>query len=121
MTAAMNSEVGAASRERLPNRRPSETINFTVARDGVPSQDYVATIGYRWDGRIGEIFVRSGKSGSDVSIQTQETAIAVSFALQFGCPLETIRKAMPRTNDGRPEGVIGTLLDILAVENMSTK
>lgn len=111
---ALNADVTPASRERLPNRRPSETISFTVSRDGVPSQEFIATIGYRWDGRIGEIFVRSGKSGSDVTISTQETAMAVSMALQYGCPLETLRRAMPRTNDGRPEGVVGTLLDILA-------
>ena len=121
MTSAMNAQVGAASRERLPNRRPSETINFEVERDGVPPISYTATIGYYMDGRVAEIFLRSGRTGTDLLIQTNETALAVSFALQHGCPLETIRKAMPRTNDGRPEGVIGTLLDILAAEDMSAK
>lgn len=115
MTVA-NADVGPAARERLPNRRPSETISFDVERDGVPPIPYTATVGYRMDGRVAELFIRSGRVGSDTAIQTNETAIAVSMALQFGCPIETLRRAMPRTNDGRPEGVVGTLLDILAAE-----
>lgn len=102
------------TRTSLPNRRASDTVSFTVQRDGCPPQDYVATIGYYPDGSVGELFIRAGKAGSDVSISTNETAIAVSMALQHGTPLETIRKAMPRTSDGRPEGAIGTLLDLLS-------
>lgn len=116
----MTAMTADTTRERLPNRRPSETISFTVQRDGVPPIPYTATVGYRMDGRVAEFFLRSGRVGSDVAIQTNETAIAVSMALQHGCDLETLRKAMPRTNDGRPEGAIGTLLDILA-NDMSTK
>lgn len=111
----------ATARERQPDRCAAETINFEVNRDGVPPLAYVARIGFYWDGRVSQIFLDAGKSGTDLNIQSDETAIAVSLALQHGCSLETLRKAMPRTNDGRPEGAIGTLLDILAAENMSTK
>ena len=107
------------NRNTLPNRRASDTIAFTVNRDGVPPQEYVATVGYFSDGKVGEVFIRAGRAGSDVSISTNETAIAVSMALQHGTPLETIRKAMPRTNDGRPEGAIGTLLDLLVEEGIA--
>jgi hypothetical protein len=60
------------------------------------------------------VFLRAGKAGTDLSIQSQETAIAVSLALQHGCPADLIRSSMPRTADLQPEGAVGMLLDILA-------
>lgn len=111
--------MGAAARERQPNRTPSEVITFEVNRDGVPPIQYVARVGYRWDGRVCQVFLDSGKSGSDVNISTDEAAIAVSLALQYGCDIETLRRAMPRTNDGRPEGPIGTLLDHIGTPDRS--
>lgn len=110
----------AAARERPDNRRYSETFSFDVNRDGVPPIAYTATVSFFPDGRVADLFIRGGKAGSDVSISTNETALAVSMALQHGTPLETIRKAMPRTNDGRPEGAIGTLLDLLVREGVVT-
>jgi hypothetical protein len=103
----------AAQRERLPQRRGGETFEFKA---GPPGKEitYTATLGYFPDGRLGELFLRAGKSGTDLAIATLEIAIAVSFALQHGCSVETMRAAFPRTADGRPEGVMGTLLDILA-------
>ena len=103
-------------RERLPQRRGGENLEFQCERPGVPPIQYNATVGYHADGRLAEIFLRASKSGTDLNIQAQETAIAVSMALQWGCPAETIRAAMPRTNDKKPEGAIGTLLDLLAEE-----
>ena len=103
-----------SSRQRLPNRRGGECVDFQCARPGVPPIPYTATIGYHADGRIAEVFLRSGRTGTDVAIASQETAIAVSMALQYGCSADVLRAAMPRTSDGRPEGAIGTLLDLLA-------
>ena len=104
----------SAKREVLPNRRRSETFEFEAGVPGYPSQHYVATLGFYPDGRLAEIFLHPCKTGSDKDIAVQESAIAVSFALQHGCAVEMIRAAMPRTTDGRPEGPIGTLLDKLA-------
>lgn len=112
--------MSAAARERPENRRASETVSFEVNRDGVPPIAYTATISFFPDGRVADLFLRAGKAGNDLSIQANETALAVSMALQHGTPLETIRKAMPRTNDGRPEGAIGTLLDLLVEEGIAT-
>lgn len=103
-----------SKRERLPNRRGGENIEFeTVPRPGVQPIAYAATLGYFNDGRLAEVFLRAGKAGTDLAIQAQETALVTSFALQYGCPLEAIRAAMPRTADGKPEGAIGALLDLL--------
>lgn len=97
------------TRQILPNRRASENISFECR-----GQAYVATLGFYRDGRLGEVFLRSGKTGTDMNVATIETAIAVSFALQHGCDLETLRKSLPRSADGRAEGAVGKLLDILA-------
>ena len=103
-----------SDRTRLPSRRDSETMEFeTLQRPGVPPIKYMASLGYFPDGRLAEVFLRAGKAGTDIAIQSQETAIAVSFALQYGCPLDAMRAAMPRTQEGEPEGAIGMLLDIL--------
>lgn len=105
------------SRVRLPNRRPSINLDFTF-RGGIPVQ---ATVGLYPDGRVGELFLRSGLVGTDLSIAMTEVAIAVSMALQHGCSLETLRAAMPRTSRGEPEGAIGTLLDLLVKPELTMK
>lgn len=98
-------------RERLPNRRGAEGLEFECQ-----GMRYTATLGYYHDGRLAEIFLRCGKSGTDANIAMMEAAIAVSFALQHGCTVETMRAAFPRTSRGEPEGPLGTLLDTLASE-----
>lgn len=103
------------ARERLPNRRGGEVMEFlTLRRPGVEPIAYTASIGYFGDGRMAELFLRSGKAGTQLNIQSLETAVAVSMALQYGCPAEVLRAAMPRTDKGEPEGAVGMLLDVLA-------
>ncbi|TSD89089.1 hypothetical protein FFK22_008900 [Mycobacterium sp. KBS0706] len=98
-------------RDRLPQRRQSDTITFDHG-----GFSYVATIGYRPepDGRIGEIFLDSGKTGTALSIATKDAAIAVSLALQHGCTIETLRGAFLRNADGTAAGVMACLFDLLA-------
>ena len=103
-----------SDRKRLPNRRGSQIMEFgTLARPGVNSLSYTATVGFFGDGRLAEVFLRASKTGTDLNIQSMETAIAVSMALQYGAPMEVLRAAMPRDDLQRPEGPIGMLLDIL--------
>lgn len=102
------------SRERLPNRRGCETIDIEH-RNGVGAgSHYTATLGYYDDGRIGEIFLNSTKVGTDVDIAVRDAAIAASFALQHGVSVEDLRVAMTRDANGRPEGVLGTVLETVA-------
>lgn len=96
-------------RERLPNRRPSELLDFDVN-----GSLHTASIGRYKDGRVAEIFLRASKSGTHLNIAMLETAVAVSMALQHGCDLDEIRQAMPRREDGKAEGAVGQLLDLLA-------
>jgi hypothetical protein len=98
-------------RKKLPNRRSSQRFTFTHGK-----LDYTATLGYYDPGmnHLGEIFITCGKTGSDANLAMLEAATAMSFALQYGADVETVRRAMPRRVDGSPEGPLGALLDLLA-------
>lgn len=101
-------------RQKLPNRRPSRIFTFSFK-----GHTFVANLGYYTNPtRLGEIFIRCGKSGYDAEIWMLETAVAVSFALQNGATVEDMRSAMPRRANGEAEGPVGTLLDLLAGEDL---
>lgn len=100
------------SRDILPQRRFCETVHFD--HWGMP---FEATLGYYQDRRIGEIFLNAGKLTSTADILAKEAAIALSFALQFGASLDDMRRAMPRTTAGEPEGPLGKLMDLLGEQS----
>jgi ribonucleoside-diphosphate reductase alpha chain len=97
------------ARERLANRRASETFNLTA--NGL---SYRATVSRFDDGRIAEIFLSNHKTGSHADTAAKDSAVVCSIALQFGVPLETIRRALMRDSRGRPNGPLGIALDLLA-------
>jgi hypothetical protein len=47
-------------------------------------------------------------------IMASDAAIAASLALQFGCPVEVLRKALSRDARGNASSPIGVALDRLA-------
>lgn len=98
------------NRKRLPNRRFAETVNFTVG-----DQNYIVTIGRFPDtGAIAEIFLNSSmRLGSTADINAVDGALAVSLAIQYGCPLEILRSSMKRNADGSPQGPLGAALDAI--------
>jgi hypothetical protein len=98
-------------RERLSNKRACETIAFE--RNGLR---YHATIGFFPDKRPGELFLNHDSSDSLADVLASDAAIAVSLALQFGCPIETIRHALKRDSRGQAASPIGAALDLLTVE-----
>jgi hypothetical protein len=108
-------------REKLPNRRAAEIFDLMAGTAAGQEIPYTVQIGYYPDGRMGELFLRSGRAGSDLNVLAMEIAVAVSFALQYGCPVETMRSAVPRRSDGAPEGVLGALLDRLAMDQEREK
>ncbi|MGH2728240.1 MAG: vitamin B12-dependent ribonucleotide reductase, partial [Actinomycetota bacterium] len=74
---------GQPQRRRLPKSRPATTTSFRVGdQDG-----YLTTGSYPDDG-VGEIFLRVAKQGSTLSGIADALAMAVSFGLQYGVPLE---------------------------------
>ena len=97
------------AREHLPNRRASEQIAFACG-----GFKFVATIIRFPDGRLAEIFLTNGKYGSDSDVSARDAAVVCSIALQFGTPLDVIRKALMRDGQSRPNGPLGVVLDLLA-------
>jgi hypothetical protein len=96
-------------RQRLPNRRPSET--FDLASQGLK---FTATVSRFTDGTVAEVFLQNHKAGSMAGINAQDAAVVCSIALQYGVPIEVIRKALMRDSHGRPSGPLGTALDLIA-------
>lgn len=101
------------NRELLPARRNSVTFDFEHSLLGAQPWHYRATLGYYDDGRLGEIFLNSTKVGTGVDVAVKDSAILISFALQHGVTADAMRSSMTRDAEGRPEGVMGTLLDLI--------
>lgn len=99
------------ARDRLPNRRYHETVEFD--HDG---QHYVAGMGFYADGRLAELFLNAGKAGTAVETNARDAAILLSLALQHGVAPDEIRHTLTRDPRGRPLGPVGVLLDRLAAE-----
>jgi hypothetical protein len=96
-------------RERLPDRRGSETFDFECA-----GLTYTATASWFHDGRLAELFLNNHKSGSQADTNARDAAITLSLALQHGADIEMIRRALCRDSHGRPSGPLGAALDRLA-------
>ncbi|SEP33800.1 vitamin B12-dependent ribonucleotide reductase [Amycolatopsis saalfeldensis] len=70
-------------RRRLPKKRPSQTVSFTVGG----AEGYLHAGSYPDDG-LGEIFVKLGKQGSTLSGVMDAFSMSISVGLQYGIPLE---------------------------------
>jgi len=70
-------------RRRLPKRRPSQTISFTVGG----AEGYLHAGSYPDDG-LGEIFIKLGKQGSTLAGVMDAFSMSISVGLQYGIPLE---------------------------------
>jgi hypothetical protein len=99
------------SADRLANRRGSLTFDFKFL--GLR----FTTSASRFDGgELGELFSSSNKAISSASILASDRAIAISLALQHGCPLETLRRALCRDARGNAASPLGAALDRLAAD-----
>jgi hypothetical protein len=98
-----------SERQRLPNRRQSETYGFEHA-----GLKYTATASWFADGRLGEIFISNGKSDSQADANAKDAAILASLCLQHCAPLDVICKALLRDSRGQPATPVGMALDMLA-------
>ncbi|PPK62219.1 vitamin B12-dependent ribonucleotide reductase [Actinokineospora auranticolor] len=70
-------------RKRLPKKRPSQTISFTVGG----AEGYLHAGSYPDDG-LGEVFVKLGKQGSTLAGVMDAFSMSISVGLQYGIPLE---------------------------------
>jgi hypothetical protein len=100
------------ARCRLPNRRASETFEFECN-----ALCYRATISRFPNGDLAEIFIGNAKAGSHSDSAAKDSAVVASIALQFGVPLDVIRKALLRDSQGRASSPLGVVLDQIAKES----
>ena len=110
-----NLQNSSSNRNRLPNRRPSVTFNFTCA-----GLAYVCSYSRFADGSLSEVFLGNHKSNSAADTSARDAAITFSFAVQHGADPEAIRRALCRDSHGNPSGPLATALDrIAAMEGSS--
>jgi hypothetical protein len=100
-----------SERERLPDRREAELVDFEHA-----GRRSTATVGRFADGRIAELFLDAAKESPLVEL-AQESAIVASLALQSGCALQTLRHALAGRSAG-PLGAALTLVDVARAEKL---
>ena len=98
-------------RFRLPNRRASEFFHFESL-----GMKFTASVIHDADGEVRELFVDNHKAGSGIGTLVRDAAIILSFALQHGADLASIRRALGRDSSGRALGPLGAALDLLARE-----
>ena len=78
--------IAPATRRRMPRERQSITHKFSIGGH----EGYI-TCGMYDDGTVGEIFLTDiGKEGSTMRGMMNSFATAISIALQYGVPLETL-------------------------------
>ncbi len=94
-------EVGP-KRKRMPRERQSITHKFSIGGH----EGYI-TAGMYEDGTVGEIFLTDiGKEGSTLRGMMNSFATAISIALQYGVPLETLVQKFSYMRF-EPEGITG--------------
>jgi ribonucleoside-diphosphate reductase alpha chain len=71
-------------RKRLPKKRASETVSFSVGG----AEGYLTASSYPDDG-LGEVFLKMSKQGSTLAGVMDAFSVAISIGLQHGVPLET--------------------------------
>jgi ribonucleoside-diphosphate reductase alpha chain len=98
------------ARRRLPNRRPS--TNFDIESLGLRFTVSSTIEG----GQLREVFINNHKAGSAAGIMANDLAVVCSIALQYGVPLEVIRKALMRDANGKASSPLAKALDIIAAE-----
>ncbi len=83
--AAAAPAVAGPARRRLPDERMSLTHKFDIAGH----EGYI-TVGLYEDGQPGELFLVMAKEGSTISGFADAFAQAISYALQYGVPLQDL-------------------------------
>jgi ribonucleoside-diphosphate reductase alpha chain len=100
------------TRARLPNRRASMTFDFELS-----GLCYTASYSQFSDGRVAELFLQNHKPGSQSDANARDAAVAASLALQHGCPLATLQRAVLRDAQGRASTPLGAAIDAIAEES----
>jgi ribonucleoside-diphosphate reductase alpha chain len=99
------------SRKRLLDRRHSEVLELKLH-----GLRHTASFSRFADGGVAEVFLQNHKPGSQSDANARDAAVAASLALQFGCPLETLQRAVLRDENGNASTPLGAALDCIAAD-----
>jgi hypothetical protein len=97
-----------ATRTELPQRRSHTSFEFEHW-----GTRYSVGLGHFPDGRLGEVFINTGKVGTQADVLGRDSAVLLSIALQSGVTIADLRHAVARDPNGLASGPIGALLDLL--------
>ena len=98
----------ARKRQRLPNRRPHELLEFEHM-----GFRFTLGVGRFPDRRLAEIFLNCSKGGTPVDVNARDAAIVASIALQHGATAAELRHALSRNSDGSAGGPLAAALDLI--------
>lgn len=83
VTTSASTVLSQPSRRRMPKKRSSQTVSFSVGG----AEGYLTASSFE-TGELGEVFLKLGKQGSTLAGVMDAFSIAISIALQYGVPLE---------------------------------
>jgi ribonucleoside-diphosphate reductase alpha chain len=104
------------TRGRLPPRRGCTTFEFDHKSASGAVLHYTCSFGRFDTGRLAEVFLQNTKAGSDSDSNAREAAIMCSIALQYGAPIDVLRKAALRNANNTASTPLGHALDLIAAE-----
>lgn len=114
-----------STRRTLPHRRPSITFQAEHCASGQPTR-FAVSVGFLdiLDGVPVEpipveVFISGTKAGSEVEATARDGAVLLSIALQYGVPLDVMRGAITRDQNGAPSSIIGAVVDQIATQTKS--
>jgi hypothetical protein len=99
----------STTRERLSNRRASTVFEFELC-----GLRFTGSFSRFADGRVAEIFLQNHKPSSQSDCNARDAAVAASLALQHGCPLQALQRAVLREDDGSASTPLGAALDAIS-------
>lgn len=98
-------------RMSLKSRRRHDVSEFNFH-----GNDYTLGVGYFDNGDAAEVFLDCRKVNSESFCIARDASIMLSIALQYGVPIDILRKAITREENGEASSVTGKMLDVLAGE-----
>jgi hypothetical protein len=104
------------TRQRLPDRRPAETVE--LEHNG---SRFTVTIGFYPDGRPGEVFTHGMRSGSNLDALLADACVVVSCLIQHGVEPHEIASSMGRLGNAEPASIIGAMIDLAAGLSQASK
>lgn len=116
MTPSLTSRIGAAwrclrgdavARRPLPARREALTTKFELG-----TLKWHMTWSSYPDGAPAEVFLSAGKSGDLLRWMSNDAAVVLSIALQYGVPPGVLRAALIRDQGGEPLSPLAYALDV---------